>query len=132
MSTLTCRDRTKCSMTSRSSCVNCSGDSSGVEVGVGRAGAGAGETRRAGETGRAGGSGRAGETGCAEGGGGGDKWADGGGGSVDSIRHAACAKSRIVRSPRAVGTNGNSCPPRPSTSLSRLFILTIPSSRSVR
>jgi len=47
-STLTCRDRAKCSMTSRSSCVNCSGNSSGVEVGVGRAGDGAGETGRAG------------------------------------------------------------------------------------
>ena len=35
-------------MTSRSSCVNCSGNSSGVEVGVGRAGDGAGETGRAG------------------------------------------------------------------------------------
>jgi len=47
-STLTCRDRAKCCMTSRSSCVNCSGDSSGVEVGVGRADGGAGETGLAG------------------------------------------------------------------------------------
>jgi len=45
----------------RISCVNCSGDSSGVEIGVGRAG------DRAGETGRAGG-------------GGGDERADGCGG----------------------------------------------------
>jgi len=69
----------KCCMTPRSSCVNCSGDSSGVEVGVGRAGDGAGETGRAGETGHAGG------------GGGGDELADGGGGSVDRIGHPACA-----------------------------------------
>ena len=59
-------------MTSRISCVNCSGDSSGVEVGVGRAGDGAGETGRAG------------------GGGGGDERADGGGGSADSIGPPAC------------------------------------------
>jgi len=50
-------------MTSRSTCVHCSGDSSGVVVAVGRAGDGAGETGRAG------------------GGGGGDERADGGGGS---------------------------------------------------
>jgi len=60
----------KCSMTSRSSCVNCSGDSSGVKVGVGRAGDGAGET------GRAGGDG--GDVSDDDGGSGGD--GDGGGG----------------------------------------------------
>ena len=38
-------------MTSLSSCVNCSGGSSGVKVGVGRAGDGAGETGRAGDDG---------------------------------------------------------------------------------
>jgi len=50
-STLTCRDRAKRCITSRISCVNCSGDSSGVDVGVGRAGDGAGETGRAGDDG---------------------------------------------------------------------------------
>jgi len=53
MSTLTCRDRAKCSITSSNRCVNCSRDSSGVEIGVGRAGDGAGETGRSGETGHA-------------------------------------------------------------------------------
>ena len=65
-------------MTSRISCVNCSGDSSGVDVGVNRAGDGAAETGRAGETGHAGD-------------GVGDEQADSGGGSVDSIGCPACA-----------------------------------------
>jgi len=73
-STLTYRDRAKCSITSPISCVNCSGDSSGGEIGIGRAGDVAGETGQAGETGRAGETERAG-------GGGGDKRADGCGGS---------------------------------------------------
>ena len=111
-SILTCQDHAKCSMTSCISCVNCSVESSGAEGRVGRAGDGAGETGRAGETGCAG------ETGRAGGGDGGDEWADGGGGRVDNIGHTACAKSHIVRSPWAAGTNGISCPARPSTSLS--------------
>jgi len=65
-------------MTSRISCVNCSSDSSGVDVGVSRAGDGAGETGRAGEIGRAGG-------------GVGNQQADGGGGSVDGIGLHECA-----------------------------------------
>jgi len=73
----------KCSMTSRSSCVNCSGDSSGVEVGVDRAGDGAGETGRAGETGdeRADGCGGSGEF---------ERAGDGSGGA-DRIGAPACA-----------------------------------------
>jgi len=56
MSTLTCRDRVKRSMTSCTGCVNGSHDSSGVDVGVGRAVSGAGESGQAGETGCTGGS----------------------------------------------------------------------------
>ena len=86
----------KYSMTSRTSCVNCSGDSSGVEVGVGRAGDGAGETGWAAETGRAGetersrGGGDAPADGC---GGSGefDRAGDGDGGGADRIGAPACA-----------------------------------------
>ena len=67
-------------MTSRSSCVNCSADSRGVEIGVGRAGDGAGET------GRAGGDG--GDMSDDDGGSGGD--GDGGGG-VERTGHPARA-----------------------------------------
>ena len=77
-------------MTSRSSCVNCSGDSSGVEVGVGRAGDGAGETGRAGGgcDERADGCGGSGEF---------ERAGDGSGGGADRIGAPACAKSLIVR-----------------------------------
>jgi len=73
--------------TSRISCVNSSGNSSGVEVGVGRAGDGAGET------GRAGGDG--GDVSVDDGGSGGEfKRAgdgDGGGGGVERTGHPARA-----------------------------------------
>jgi len=64
-------------MTSRISCVNCSGDSSGVDVDVGQAGDGAGETGRAGDDGGdvsdddGGGSGESEEAGDGDGSGGG-------------------------------------------------------------
>ena len=67
-----------------------------MEVGVGRAGDGAGETGRAGETGHAGG-------GCderADGCGGSaefERAGDGGGSDADRIGALACAKSLIVR-----------------------------------
>jgi hypothetical protein len=67
LSNLICRDHAKCSVSSRSSCVNCLGESCGAEGRVGRAGDGAAETGCAGEIERAGG--------------GGDKGADGSGGS---------------------------------------------------
>ena len=75
-------------MTSRSSCVNCSGDSSGVEVGVGREGDGAGETGRAGGDGGDvsddnGGSGGEFERAC-------DGYG-GGGGGVETTVHPAHA-----------------------------------------
>ena len=70
-STLTCRDRAKYSMTFRSSCVNCSGDSSGVKVGVSRAGDGAGETGQAGGDGGDVSDDDAGSGGDGDGGGGG-------------------------------------------------------------
>jgi len=79
MSTLTCGDFEICSITSHISCINYSGDTSSVEISVGRAPDGAGETGRAGEPGRAGG------------GGGGDVRADGSGCSVDNIGRPACA-----------------------------------------
>ena len=130
-STSTCRDRAKCSMTSCISCVNCSVESSGAEGRVGRAGHEAGETGRAGCDGRdvsddTGGRGvefkRAGD---GDGGG-------GGGGGVETTGHPARAQSLIMRSLRAAGAIGISCPACPSTSPSRLLILTTPSSRSVR
>jgi len=63
-------------MTSRISCVDCSGASSSVDVGVGRARDGAGETGWAGETGRASG-------------GVGDEQPDSGGGSVH-VKRTGC------------------------------------------
>jgi len=119
-------------MTCCISWVNCSVESSGAEGRVGRAGDGAGETGRAGGDGGDvsdddGGSGGEFEGACDGDGGGG-----GGGGGVETTGRPARALSFIVRSPRAAGAIGISCPARPSTSLSRLLILTTPSSRSVR
>jgi len=89
-STLTCRDRAKCSITSCISSVNCSVESSGAEGRVGRAGDGAGETGRAGGDGGDvgdddGGSGGEFERACDGDGGG------GGGGGVETTGHPARA-----------------------------------------
>jgi hypothetical protein len=77
-------------MSSHSSCVNCSGDSRGVEVGVGRAGDDTGETESTGETGRAGGGGDERADGC----GSSRMFEQAGDGSAhgaDRIRAPACA-----------------------------------------
>ena len=90
-STLTCQDCAKCSITSPISCVNFSGDSSGVEIGVSRAGDGAGETGRAGETRRAGGGGGDEQADGCGGSGKFERAGDGGGGGTNRIGAPACA-----------------------------------------